>query len=893
MKLFSSALKLYRTALSTVFIILILLFPAQITFTQTEFKSNVSTDLITGNPAIIQADTSTVFMWATIGDTVALAEWIANGGNPSLSDKYYPLLVRAIQNQQYGVAQMLVNAGADVNKVGWNGYTPLHQAVGKDDTTFITLLLDNGADIEVRDSVDRTPLFLAVDFGCPAAAKLLAERGAHLLALCKSFGNLHSTTPLHHAAAKGFKQIVQILLDAGAGLEALDGAGSTPLEVSWSSESAPGAWCGNTYFTEKMITWQGRETFLFLYELGANFNRITASSQEMFLRGVKYDVPLLIQIGIDRGVNIQGRIKFDLATGEMGHQTPSDKALGRQPIHLAAKFNSVKAIELLIKQGASVETPDTNGFTPIAIAAKWNVVEVINYLLDNGISPNAIDSNGTLALQTALRAGAFTAARLLMDKGADWQKLDFDDSSPLIMATTKGDSDVVKMLIEWGFDPNLPGAGLKRPLHYAAFYGNDYICDLLIKSGAEVNIMDDRESTPLAYALYQTNFRKNSTIQLLLDNGANIEQCWKGGKSPLCNSVLYGDPQLVRMFIEFKDDPNDVDANGNTPIIYCSGDNSAEIARILTEHGANPQQINPIGWTVLHNAAKNKDVKLAEFILSLDSNEIINAKARGSSPLLIAVSQGDTSVARALLKAGADPNLDLAPEQFPVGDKFPFSLAASKNDTTMMKLLFECGAKINLGVPQFYMNDDVEFLEKVIEKRKNQKEQPLIRDTMSIYWAAAYNAVKCAEVLLDAGVDVNMRDYQGQTPLWYAVNYYGMNVRPLQDQSAVADFLLSRGANPDQIEKGGVNLLCRAVENQADWMVSRLLKAGASPNSKQWSRSALHFAVAGENINIVKMLIEAGAEVNATDKNGQTPLDIALKAGKKDLIDVLVKAGAK
>ena len=241
---------------------------------------------------------------------------------------------------------------------------------------------------------------------------------------------------------------VQILLDAGVDIETTDSENNTPLEIAWKREYAPDVWCGNTYVNETMIQWIGKETFLYLLERGADLSKITSHPDVFIIRGAKYNIPEFIEMAVERGANINMRIESDLGSGEMGYRNPMDKIHGRQLIHLAAKFNAIEPLKILIEHGASITTPDTLGQTPFTIALNWDAEDVIGYLLNAGISPDTKDVNSTPALNCAVGRKNLKIAKMLIENGANIDAADINGLTPLQVAQNVGDTEMVKLLEE-------------------------------------------------------------------------------------------------------------------------------------------------------------------------------------------------------------------------------------------------------------------------------------------------------------------------------------------------------------------------------------------------------------------------------------------------------------
>ena len=135
---------------------------------------------------------------------------------------------------------------------------------------------------------------------------------------------------------------------------------------------------------------------------------------------------------------------------------------------------------------------------------------------------------------------------------------------------------------------------------------------------------------------------------------------------------------------------------------------------------------------------------------------------------------------------------------------------------------------------------------------------------------AAEGDVECVRELLKRGLNPNIKDRRGWTPLHYAVKAGHYDIVWL---------LLDYGANPNTPAGGwlGPTPLHMAVRNQNYDMAKLLLNAGAKPDARDgWGRSPLHEAASSGNFVITHLLLENGANVNAVDANGRTPLHMAV-----------------
>ena len=148
-----------------------------------------------------------------------------------------PILVNSLDNFKYtpldwaatraywDIFKILIDSGADVNNIGWDGGTVLHRAAHYDRPDMVKLLIDKGINIHVKNQWGRTALHAAARRCCKDVAALLISKGADPNAATKE-----GWTPLHVAAKSGHKEMIKLLIAKGASKEIKDKDGKTPLE---------------------------------------------------------------------------------------------------------------------------------------------------------------------------------------------------------------------------------------------------------------------------------------------------------------------------------------------------------------------------------------------------------------------------------------------------------------------------------------------------------------------------------------------------------------------------------------------------------------------------------------------------------------------------------------
>ena len=145
----------------------------------------------------------------------------------SKADGSYPIF-EVLREDQMQMFMLLIDNGADVNVKDEQGNTPLHYAAQEGQTELTKILIDKGANISAKGLKDLTPLHAAAKGGNKDVVVSLLDAGADVNA-----ENYMERTPLHFAAKNGHIDIVEVLLARGAAVNAKDRSpGLTPLHYA-------------------------------------------------------------------------------------------------------------------------------------------------------------------------------------------------------------------------------------------------------------------------------------------------------------------------------------------------------------------------------------------------------------------------------------------------------------------------------------------------------------------------------------------------------------------------------------------------------------------------------------------------------------------------------------
>ena len=429
-----------------------------------------------------------------------------------------------------------------------------------------------------------------------------------------------------------------------------------------------------------------------------------------------------------------------------------------------------------------------------------------------------------------------------------------------------------------------------------------------------------------------------------------------GSKSAVADAAMHGDQQAVRELVRQKADVNTPQADGTTALHWAVQANDLEMADLLIQAGAKVSTANVAGAKPLQLAAVNGGAAMIERLIAAGADPSSPLTKSGDTALMLASRTGKVDAVRALLDRGANVN---AQETW--GGTTALMWAVSEKHPEVVKLLIEHGADVNARsyyvpsasgrgfegstpVPQKPAGKFEEFASGwltplMFAAREDGLESALLlvkagadinaqaadgKDALSLaFFDGSYGV---AEFLIDSHANVNQKDAQRFTPLFWAVDRRNMETAPnfpwmeTRDPLPLVKKLLDAGADPNalinstpraRMREGSPRLvyatsLMRAALAGDVELAKLLLSYGADPKIISSDRETTLMAACGtgfingyhrqrspaERLELVKLLVDMGQDVNAADNYGITPLMVAANLGDIEIVKYLISKGA-
>jgi ankyrin repeat protein len=599
-------------------------------------------------------------------------------------------------------------------------------------------------------------------------------------------------------------------------------------------------------------------------------------------------------------------------------QRPGDARPPHKYLHEAARAGRTRIVQLLLEHGADpnldYQFANVPGpFTPLSDAVTGGHFESARLLCERGARPEV--SAGKNEDSLPHYAAAYLQPRflrLLLEQRADPNKRDGFGLAPLHVAADRGDIAKARLLLDFKADVNAETPDGATPLFFGMVRGHRDFCDFLLAHGARLD----------AYSAFGLGLRREAIDLVAADPALANAPDRRLGRTPLFWAARAGDPGLVEWLLghgaranvrapgivfsgnvvagprAWEGEP--AGGRGVTPLHVAAEAESTDAVRLLLQKGAAIDARDDQGRIALHLAAKRRHAEILKLLVNAGA-DVGAQDDTGAIPLCNAIP--DSACLEILLRAKADVN---AADK---GRGPPLLAAAYGGHKDVADLLLARGAKL-----EFY---SACLLGRAREVEQCLKEDPRLADApvpFSLYYdqtplalAAHAGQAEVVDVLIARGAEAQPARKRYPSALHVAAMYGRQNV---------VEHLLAKGIPIDSptAREAGTALFDAVIFAQPE-MVRFLLERGANPRVRVSSfapaqGTPLHCVGARRNawgpeedqaspdlarreVTIARLLIDAGADLEAKSDLGQTPLHEAASAGHAEWAALLLARGAR
>jgi ankyrin repeat protein len=512
---------------------------------------------------------------------------------------------------------------------------------------------------------------------------------------------------------------------------------------------------------------------------------------------------------------VAGAAAVILVQGVIAQQTTKD-------LPALVQSGATKQALEKIHAGADVNQAQGDGTTPLLWAINRSDYDVAEALLAKKANPNAGNAFGALPLLEATRLNDTRMVKMLLDAGATVDSANPDDETALMVAIKGGNFPIVDMLVDLRANVNVVEKfHHQTPLIYAAGQRRADIVKLLLSKGADVK----------PRALY-TDWPSQVTSE------PRTQYRSVGGLNALMYAVRSGCYSCVEQLVAAGADINFPTPEGVTPLMLALDNSHNAVAKFLMDKGAYLDVWDWWGRTPLWIAVDRKPPVGG----AAAPGRGFGGGARGGR------GNGGPGAGR----GGADGNGRAAPPPPPANEPPPVS------SMTIINALLDAGVD-----PDPEMN----FHRPNAPSRGRFADNQVSTGTTAVFRAVQLNDQEVLEALLKKGANPNI-NAMGYTAFGLAAgNGPGGRGGSGQANVALMDLLAHHGADVNARINGTLSYSFHiGYGNQNDGV-----------NSKEGT-SALHEAARSGRVDLVKHLLDLGANPNLLDGDGQKPIDVIGKA---------------
>ncbi|KAJ5738251.1 Mg2+ transporter protein CorA-like/Zinc transport protein ZntB [Penicillium malachiteum] len=523
-------------------------------------------ELIANTPEVLKEadnDGRTGLLCAAWNDKLEIVQYLINDKDAKFDDQDesgFTVLHLASHRGNVGMVKSILQKSTSLLEItSVYGQTPLLSAAEESKPAVAQILLQNGADIKHQNNQKDTALHIASRDGSTELARALIESSKDPLEI----RNASHQTPLLTAVTNKHYDIVDILLGAGANINAQDDNGRTAL--SFAAEH------GNQSLVKTLVG-----------EKKAILDIQDNSTKTALLLAVENGSPEIVSFLLQAAENKQRDAVNLLLKSGADLWTKDEDAW--TVFHYAARSGDLEIVQELLTQNPSFSKEQNNlGQTGLVIAANNLQSSVVDFLF-NHENENHSEDEGFAVLTYAITEGHLDLTKSILQRFSRLASRKNESGDvPLFTAIKSKELDVIEYILTVNVDLGIKDGRGSNLLHCATKNGLlDTMKFLLTQKPDLINERDSDSGgrTPLTIAIWKN---EDSLISLLLQNKANVNVQDDSGDTALHSACRFSSPEIVQKLIEAGAEPTTTGEYDSTPLHHAARSGNLQKVDMILE----------------------------------------------------------------------------------------------------------------------------------------------------------------------------------------------------------------------------------------------------------------------------------------------------------------------
>ncbi|SCV58166.1 related to ankyrin 1 [Fusarium fujikuroi] len=431
---------------------------------------------------------------------------------------------------------------------------------------------------------------------------------------------------------------------------------------------------------------------------------------------------------------------------------------------------------------------------------------------------------------------------------------------PMHRAVRSGMIDVVTKLLEQGVGPE-PTKGTTPNgssfIYTTLINSHVNIAKLLVDAGASPSAKNIQGYTPLHVA---ARWSSGETVEFLLSCGVSIADRDLVDRSALEIAVIWGDFTTLEAMLSRKDEIERMEYEPDLhPVNLAVENENKKCLALLLSHGFNPNIVTPKGDTALRMAIQARRLDICKMLLESNADPDLTPD-KVNTPLIQAISEGDLDIVKLLIENKATIDKREAPPD-DGWSRTPMQVAVDWNRPEIVQYLIEKGAD-----PDARDSDGIP----VIGSAGNADSRTALN------FAICSNHLATVQVLLDAKTkpDINAAMIYGDLRIVIPNGYI-----------EIVEAMLEAGVDVNKTDENGESLLAWAIKlNAPSGMIRKILEYNPDLEMRdKKENTALHCITRFTTLETVRLVVNAGGRLDLLNSDKNTPLIMAIGTEMDDV----------